>query len=96
MERQYKGFWADLRRDHVALWQEVRDDLRTAREQCWEFIAEIRQGRQITRRMKQRITGVDNPTKRQWRNASRAVLGEVREIEEAQRRVLREFGKDGG
>jgi hypothetical protein len=48
-----------------------------------------------TRRMKQRITGAENPTRRQWRKASNAVLAEAREIEEAERRVLREFGEGG-
>ena len=45
--------------------------------------------------MKQRITGAENPTRRQWRKASNAVLAEAREIEEAERRVLREFGEGG-
>jgi hypothetical protein len=95
VERQYEGFWADLRRDHVALWQEIRDDLRSAREQWWEMVADMRQGRQLTRRLKQVVTGVNNPTRRQWRTATRAILGEAREIEEAERRVLRELGEGG-
>jgi hypothetical protein len=68
------------------------NDLRSVREQWCAFIAEIRQGRQLTRRMKQRIARAENPTRRQWRKASRAVLAEVGKIEEAGRRVLREFG----
>lgn len=44
--------------------------------------------------MKQRITGVDNPTRRQWCEAGNAVLAEARKTEEAEWRVLREFGDD--
>lgn len=89
-------FWADVRRDYASTWPMLLNGLREAREGWRDLTAEIRQDRQFTRRMKQRITGVENPTRRQWREAGNAVLTEAREIEEAERRVLREFGEDGG
>lgn len=88
----WSTFWADLRRDYAKLWPELLSAVREMRESWWDLNAEIRQGKQFTRRMKQRITGVDNPTKRQWRHASRALDAETREIKETERRVLREFG----
>lgn len=91
MGTEWKRFWADLRRDYASLWPEFRNGLREAREQWRETAAEVRQGRQLDRRMRQRITGTASPTRRQWREVSRAILGEVREIEAAERRVLREF-----
>jgi hypothetical protein len=88
------GFWADLRRDYASMWPTVLREMRSAREQWRELTAQIRQDRQLTRRMKQRATGEKNPTRRQWRKASRAFAVEAREIEEAERRTLREFGED--
>jgi hypothetical protein len=94
MGTEWNRFWADLRRDYAAVWPTMRNDLRQMREEWREMVAERRQDRQFTRRMKQRITGAENPTRRQWRKASRAILAEVHEIEAAERRVLREFGED--
>ena len=91
----WSTFWADVRRDYAAIWPDFRDLGREMREGWRGMVAEVRQERQFTRRMKQRITGVDNPTRRQWRHAGRALDAEAREIEEAERRVLREFGEDG-
>jgi len=88
-------FWADVRRDYASTWPMLLEALREIREDWRDTTAEMRQYRQLTRRMKQRITGVDNPTRGQWRKASRALLEDAREIEEAERRVLREFGEDG-
>ena len=95
METDRGTFWADVRRDYASTWPAMLDDLRSAREQWRELVAEIRQDRQLTRRMQQRITGSENPTRGQWRKASRAILAEAREIEDAERRVLREFGDQG-
>jgi hypothetical protein len=96
MDRKYSynGFWADVRRDYAALWQEIRSDCRAAREQWWEMVAQIREDRHWTRRLKQVVTGVENPTRKQFRDVSRVMLSEAKEIEEAERRVLREFGQD--
>ena len=88
-------FWADVRRDYASTWPEMRRAFAEMREGWRETTAAIRQERQFTRRMKQRITGVDNPTRRQWRRVSRAIDSETREIEEAGRLVLREFGDKG-
>jgi hypothetical protein len=84
-------FWADVRRDYASIWPEMRRALAEMCEGWWDLVADIRQDRQITRRMKQRITGLENLTRRQWRETSRAMLGEIHEIEETERRVLREF-----
>ncbi len=88
-------FWADLRRDYASIWPTMRRELRAMREQWREMTAEMRQDRQLTRRLKQRITGLENPTRRQWRKTSSAVLDEIHELEETERRVLREFGEEG-
>jgi hypothetical protein len=92
----WDGFWSDLRRDYASLWPEFLDGLREGRELWREAVAEFRQDRQFTRRMKQRITGVDNPTRRQWRDVCKAYDTEAREIEQAERRVLREFDSNQG
>jgi hypothetical protein len=86
-------FWADLRRDYASLWPEIREGFRQAREQWRETTADRRQYKQFHRRMMQRATGLENPTRRDWRKASKAFIAEAREIEEAERRVLREFGE---
>jgi hypothetical protein len=88
-------FWADLRRDYASTWPMMRNGFLEAREQWRELIAEIRQDRQLTRRMKERITGTRNPTRRQWRKSSRVVLDEVRELEGIERRIVREFRGKG-
>lgn len=91
-------FWAGVRRDYASIWPKMRKGFLEAREEWRELTAEIRQDRQLMRRMKERITGTRNPTRREWRRSSRMVLDEAREIEEAEQRVLREFrdkGADG-
>lgn len=91
MGTDWSRFWADVRRDYASVWPTMRSGLREMREDWWETVAMIREDRHWTRRLKQSITGVENPTRRQWRKASKAVLAEAREIEAAERRVLREF-----
>lgn len=77
------GFWAqfraDVRRDYASAWREFLDGGREVREQWRELTAMIRQDRQLTRLMKQRITGVENPTRRQWRAACKALDAKARE-----------------
>jgi hypothetical protein len=68
---RWNGFWAQFRRTYATLWPEMRDSWREQREQWWETIAEIRQARQLDRGAKQRITGLQNPTRRQVRHALR-------------------------
>jgi len=92
----WSTFWADYRRDCASVWPEMLAAGREIREAWWETVAMIREDRHWTRRLKQSITGMENPTRRQWRTASRAVLAEAREIEAGERRVLREFGEDAG
>jgi hypothetical protein len=67
----WDGFWADIRRDYASTWPEFLAALRQIREGYWDMVAEMRQNKQFTRRMKQRATGVENPTRRQWRQALR-------------------------
>jgi hypothetical protein len=50
-------FWADLRRDYASTWPMMRNGFLEAREQWRELIAEIRQDRQLTRRMKRGSRG---------------------------------------
>lgn len=89
-EEERRVFWADVRRDYAALWPEIRDSWREMREEWRETIAEHRQYRQLTHRMWQRITGKPDPTCRERRRAGRAILAEANELEEIERRVLRE------
>ena len=91
----WSTFWADLRRDYASLGTEIREGFGQAREQWRELIAVIRQDKQFHRRMMQRATGLENPTRRDWRKASKAFMAEAREIEETERRVLREHDEDG-
>jgi hypothetical protein len=95
MRPRRSTFWADVRRDYASIWPSMRNGFLEAREHWREIIAEIRQQRQLTRRMKERITGIRNPTRRQWREGSRVVLDEVRELEGIEQRVLREFRENG-
>jgi hypothetical protein len=67
----WTGFWGDVRRDYAAIRPEFLSALREVREKWWDMVAEIRQNKQFTRRMKQRATGAENPTRRQWREALR-------------------------
>jgi hypothetical protein len=85
-----RGFWADVRRDYASLWPEMRRGLLEVREQWRELVAERRQYRQLTRRMWQRITGAPDPTRRERRRASRAILAEAAELEAIERRIVRE------
>jgi hypothetical protein len=80
----WDGFWADVRRDYAAIWPEFLATLRQVREEHWDLVAEMRANKQFTRRMKQRITGVDNPTRRQWRAACKALDAEARERRQSQ------------
>lgn len=95
MGTEWNGFWADLRRDYASIWPTFRDGWGQVCEEWRELTAEMRQQRQLTRRMKQRITGVENPTRRQWRKVSRAILAEVHDLEAAERRVLRDYRDHG-
>ena len=88
-----REFWAEVRRDYVSLWPGTKRDFNAARDQWREFIAEIRQGRQLDRRMKQRITGLENPTRRQFRKAAKPIDQELRELKRIERNVLRDHGK---
>ena len=90
MTRERRAFWADVRRDYAALWPEIRESWREMREEWRETTAEHRQYRQLTRRMWQRITGKPDPARRERRRAERAILAEADELEEIERRVLRE------
>lgn len=64
------------------------------REQWREFIAQVRQSRQFDRRMKQRITGLENPTRRQFRKAAKPIDDELRELKRIERNVLRDHRND--
>ena len=63
------------------------------REQWRETTAEIRQRRQLDRRMKQRITGLANPTRRQFHIAAKPIDDELRELKRIERHVLRDQHK---
>lgn len=92
--------WRGIREEWRAARAEAIGEMRAARDEAiesWrEMTAEIRQDRQITRRMWQRITGKPNPTRRERRDAERAILAEADEIEETARRVLREHRESEG
>ncbi len=60
------------------------------REEGRETTAEIRQARQFDRLLRQRITGLQDPTRRQVRRAVRQIDAEVGELKAIERRVLRE------
>jgi hypothetical protein len=92
-EPNRREFWSDLRRDRVSLWPGIQQDFADAREKWREFIAEVRQRRQLDHRMKQRITGVENPTPRQFRDAVKSIDGELRELKRIEQRVLRDERK---
>ena len=92
-EPNRREFWSGLRRDHDSLWPGIQQDFSDAREKWREFIAEVRQRRQLDHRMKQRITGVENPTPRQFRNAVKSIDGELRELKRIEQRVLRDERK---
>lgn len=94
-QERYRGFWADVRRNYVSLWPEICTAWQEVREEWRETIAERRQYRQLTRRMWQRITGKPDPTRRERRHASRAILAEAAELEAIEQRVIREE-QDGG
>lgn len=85
-----REFWAEVRRDYASLWPGAKRDLHAVREQWRDLIAEIRQSRQFDRRMKQRITGLENPTRRQFRKAAKPIDDELRELKRIERDVLRD------
>ena len=64
------------------------------REQWRETSAVIRQDRQITRRIKERITGLAEPTRKQFRQASNAIGDERAELEDIERRVVDEHERE--
>lgn len=64
MRNERSGFWAQVRRDRAASWREICDSWREQREQWRETTAEIRQMRQLDRATRQRLTGLQNPTRR--------------------------------
>jgi len=92
---RWSGFWAQVRRDYASLWPEMRDSWRDMREQGRETTAEVRQARQFDRRIRQRITGLQNPTRQQFRRAARQIDAEVDELKAIERRVLREHRAGG-
>jgi len=66
-DRGWSEFWARFRRDCADSWRDIRGSWDRERDRWWETTAEIRQARQLDRRMQQRITGLHNPTRRQVR-----------------------------
>ena len=73
--RGWREEWRIARDECRAARDEARDE---AREQWWDLIAEMRQERQITRRMWQRATGKPNPTRRERRRALRRAKAQDR------------------
>jgi hypothetical protein len=92
-EPNRREFLSDVRRDSISLWPGIQQDFHEAREKWREFIAEVRQRRQLDHRMKQRITGVENPSPRQFRDAVKSIDGELRELKRIEQHVLRDERK---
>jgi len=96
------GGWDGLRAEYRATFTDMRQEWQQAGEEWQETIAQIRQDKQLTRRMHQRITGKDSPTRREIRQVERAVLAELDELEAIGRRVIADHkrnqqeGKDNG
>ena len=92
-EPNRREFLSDVRRDSMSLWPGIKQDFCDVREKWREFTAEVRQRRQLDRRMMQRITGEENPTPRQFRDAVKSIDAELRELKRIEQRVLRDERK---
>jgi len=81
-------------RPPAALGAEIRTGITEAREEWRDLVAEIREHRQLIRRMHQLITGKAAPTRQEVRQAERAILAEVEELQEIARRIIAEHGQE--
>lgn len=81
-------------RPPATLREEIRTDFAEAREEWRDLIAEIREHRQLIHRMHQRITGKARPTRQEIRQAERAILAEVEELEQIARRIVAEHDQE--
>jgi hypothetical protein len=73
--------------------EEIRADFADVREEWQDLIAEIREHRQLIRRMHQGIIGQANPTRQEIRQAERVILSEIEELQAIARQVIAEHSQ---